>query len=119
MCSYIRGVDDELWDIVEDGTNFEVDEEGMMADRKKLTITQKKIYKKHHKVREIWVDVLPHVEYMKIGDKSTAKVIFESLFSTYGGNHHVKEAKTNQMVHQSELFKMTEDEDIETMYSRF
>jgi len=60
MYSYITLLDDELWDFVEDGTCFEVDEEGMVANRKKLTATQKKIYKRHHKVIGIQVDVLPH-----------------------------------------------------------
>jgi len=58
----------------------------MVTDRKKLTTTQKKIYKKNHRVRGILVEALPHAEYMKIGDKSTAKSIFESLCSTYEGN---------------------------------
>jgi hypothetical protein len=31
----------------------------------------------------------------------------------------VKEAKANFLVHQYELFKMKEDEDIETMFARF
>jgi hypothetical protein len=31
----------------------------------------------------------------------------------------VKEAKTNFLVHQYKLFKMKEDEDIETMFARF
>jgi len=48
----------------------------MVADMKKLKATQKKIYKKHHKVRGILVEALPHVEYMKSEDKSTTKIIF-------------------------------------------
>lgn len=91
----------------------------MLTDRKKSTATQKKIYKKHHRVRGILVEVLPHTEYTKIGDRSTGKSIFESLYSTYEGNQQVKEAMANQLVYQFELFKMKEDQDIETMYSRF
>jgi hypothetical protein len=70
-------------------------------------------------VRGILVEALPHAEYMKIGDRSTAKSIFESLCSTYEGNQQVKEAKANQLVHQYAIFKMNEDEDIENMFSRF
>jgi len=91
----------------------------MVTDKKKLTATQKKIYKKHHKVRGILVEALSHVEYLKIGDRSTEKAIFESLCSTYERNQQIKEAEANQLVHQYELFKMKEDEYIETMYSRF
>lgn len=38
---YIIGVEDELWDIIEDGINFEVNEEGIVADRRNLIVTQK------------------------------------------------------------------------------
>jgi hypothetical protein len=77
------------------------------------------INRKHHKVRGILVDSLPHSEYTKIVNISSNKSIFESLCSTYEGNQQVKEAKANQLVHQYELFRMKEDEDIEIMYSRF
>jgi hypothetical protein len=37
MYNHIIGIYDELWDIVEDGTEVEVDEEGMERDKKSLT----------------------------------------------------------------------------------
>ena len=43
-----------------------------------------------------------------MSDKSTSKAMFTSLCSNYEGN-----------IHQYELFRMKEDESIETMYSRF
>jgi len=70
-------------------------------------------------VRGILVEALPHAEYMKIGDRSTKPSIFEPVCSNYEGNQQVNEANAPQLVHQYELFKMKEDEDIETMYSRF
>src|SRR4030042_1868694 len=54
-----------------------------------------------------------------ICNKSTAKSIYDSLCSTYEGNQQVKEAKANMLVHQYELFKMSEDETIESMFTRF
>ena len=98
-------------DIIEDGVTFPVDAKGMIMDRK--------MYKKHHKVRGILVEALPHSEYTEIVNKFTTKAIFESLCCTYEGNKHVKEAKTNQLMHQYEIFRMKEHEDIKTMYSRF
>ena len=77
------------------------------------------IYMKHRKVHGILVDSRPHSEYTKIVNISSTKLIFESLCSTYEGNQQVKKAKANQLVHQYELFRMKEDEDIETMYSKF
>lgn len=41
------------------------------------------------------------------------------MVSTYEGNQQVKEAKSNLLVQQYKLFKMKEEEDIETMLSRF
>lgn len=91
----------------------------MATDTKSLTPTQKKTFRKHHRVRRILVEALPHSEYIKIIDKSTAIIIFESLVATYEGNQQVKEAKANLLVQQYELSRMKEDEDIETMFSRF
>lgn len=58
----------------------------MVTDRKNLTLAQKKAYMKHHKVRGIYIDVLPNSEYINIIDKSIAKTVFESLCATYEGN---------------------------------
>jgi hypothetical protein len=44
MYGYIIWIDDELWDVIEDGPDFEIGEEGMVTNRKKLTATQKNIY---------------------------------------------------------------------------
>jgi len=63
-----------------------LDEEGTAVDRKKHTPTQKKLYKKHHKIRGILVDALPHTEYLKMSDKSTAKAMFASLCANYEGS---------------------------------
>jgi len=65
------------------------------------------------------VVALPHREYLKMSDKSTAKAMLTSLCSNYEGNKKVGEAKATMLVHQYELFSMKEDESIETMYSRF
>src|SRR4030042_6598637 len=107
LYSHIVGIDDELWDIIEDGIDIEVDDEGKCIDRKKLTEAQKKVYKKHHRVRGIMCGVIPHEEFVKICNKSTAKTIFESLCSSYEGNQQVREAKANMLVQQYELFRMT------------
>jgi len=118
--SYIMGLDEELWDILEDGVgDLDLDEEGAVVDRKKHTPTQKKMYKKHHKIRGSLFLAIPRAEYMKMSDKSTAKTIFASLYANYEGSKKVKEAKSLMLVHQYELFKMKNDESIEEMYSRF
>jgi len=118
--SYIMGLDQELWDILEDGVgDLDLDEEGVVVHIKKHTPAQKKMYKKHHKIRGSLVLVIPRAEYMKMSDKSTAKAMFASLCANYEGSKKVREAKVLMLVHQYELFKMKDDENIEEMYSRF
>jgi len=114
------GLDEELWDILEDGVgDLVLDEEGAAIDRKKHNPEQKKLYKKHHKIRGSLVTAIPKAEYMKMSNKSTAKAMFASLCANYEGSKKVREAKALMLVHQYGLFKMKEDESIEQMYSRF
>jgi len=92
--SYVMGLDEELWDILEDGVgDLVLDEEGAAIDRKKHTPEQKKLYKKHHKIRGSLVTAIPKAEYMKMSDKSTAKAMFASLCANYEGSKKVREAK--------------------------
>ena len=58
--THIIGPDDELWDILEDDIDIQFNGVGMVSDKKSLTPAQKKIYIKHHRVRGILVDALPH-----------------------------------------------------------
>ncbi|KAK2417481.1 hypothetical protein QL285_039778 [Trifolium repens] len=85
-----------------------MDKEGVVSyqNRKYFTPSQKLEYKKHHSVKGMMTNAISHDEYLKIGDKKTAKSIWGSLKSNYEGNEQVREAKTNLLVHQYELFKM-------------
>jgi hypothetical protein len=97
--------------LVEEGVTFQgLDERGKLSveERKKFTDTEKKAYKKHHKVNDILIGCISHDEYLKITDKSTAKSIYDSLCSTYEGNKQVQEAKTTLLNQQYELFRMKE-----------
>lgn len=99
MYTHIIGLDDELWDILEDDIDIHVNGVGMVSDRNFVTPAQKKIYKKHHRARGILVNALPHYAYMEIIHKSSSKTIFNSLCATYEGNQQVQEAKPNLLVH--------------------
>lgn len=65
------------------------------------------------------VDALPYLEYIIVIDKSTVNTIFNSLYATYEGNQQVHEVKVNLLAEHYELFRMKNDEDIETMFFRF
>lgn len=119
MYTHTICLDDNLLDILEDDIDIPVNGVRMVFDRKTLTPAQKKVCRKHHSTRGILVDDLPHSEYIKIIDKSTANSVLNSLCATYEGNQQIQEAKANLLVQHYELFRMKEDEDIETMFSRF
>lgn len=65
MYTYIIGLDDELWDILEDEIDMVVDGIGMVKERKNLTPSQKKVYRKNHRVKGILIEALPHSKYIK------------------------------------------------------
>jgi hypothetical protein len=100
LYSYVMGLDEELWDILEDGVgDLVLDEEGAAIDRRKHTPAQNKLYKKHHMIRGALVTAIPKAEYMKMSDKSTAKAMFASLCANYEGSKKVREAKAFMLVH--------------------
>jgi len=87
--SYIIGLDEELWDILEDGVgDLDLDEEGAAIDRKK-----------HTPAVGSHVLAIPRAEYMKMSDKSIAKAMFASLSANYEGSKKVRKAKALMLVH--------------------
>ena len=59
------------------------------------------------------------VEYCKIPKCEIAKEMWDKLEVTYEGTTKVKEAQISSVVNEYELFKMTGDENVEFMLSRF
>lgn len=86
MYAHIIILEDELWDILEDEINIQVNSVGMVSDWKSLIPSQKNICIKNCRVRGVLVDAQPHYEYIKIINKYTSRSIFKSLFFTYEGN---------------------------------
>ncbi|CAJ2653255.1 unnamed protein product, partial [Trifolium pratense] len=122
LYSNITAIDHELWDLVELGVTFEnLNEHGRLSieHRKLLTPANLKTYTKHHRVKDIVVGAIRHEDYVRIENKSTAKSIFDSMCATYDGNEKVQEAKASLLIRQYELFTMQQDENIETMFTRF
>ena len=60
MYTYIISLDDELWDMLEYGIDLDVNGVRIAKDRKTLTPSQKKVYRKHHRVKGILIEALPH-----------------------------------------------------------
>src|SRR6266487_3303120 len=119
---YINGIDDELWDLIEEGVSIDgigPDDKISIVQKRALSTADKKIFSKHNKVKNIMMSSISHDEYTKIMDRSTTKAMYDSLCATYDGNRQVQNAKARLLVRQYELFSMKPDEDIDTMFSRF
>lgn len=64
MYTHIIGIDIDLWNILEDDIDILVNGVGVVIDKKTVTPAQRKTYRKHHRVRGILVNALPHSEYI-------------------------------------------------------
>src|SRR3954453_21894055 len=117
--SYFLGLDVDLWDLLLDGYKHPVKANGVRLTRQEMDDDQKKHFKNHHKCRTVLLNAISHAEYEKISNKETAHDIFESLKMTHEGNAQVKETKALALIQKYEAFKMEDDENIETMFSRF
>src|SRR3954462_8812015 len=117
--SYFLCQDGDLWDLVLDDYRHPVNARGVKMSRQEMSDDQKKQLKNHHKSRTILLNAISHVEYEKISNRETAHDIYESLKMTHEGNAQVKETKALVLIQKYEAFKMEDDENIETMFSRF
>ncbi|AES98599.1 hypothetical protein MTR_5g070400 [Medicago truncatula] len=92
--------------MIEDGCSVPASTDGVTLNKKTLKVAENKMYKRHRMTRNIMVNTLPFLEFTKIVDKSTVKSIYDSFCNMYKGNQQVKEAKSNMLIQQYELFKM-------------
>lgn len=87
---HIIDEDECLWDIIEEGVSFQdkLDEDGQTITTVKKTFTteQKKEWKRHNKAIYILASCIIHDEFLKFGNRSSAKGIYDSLYATYEGN---------------------------------
>ena len=115
--SFFLGFDADLWDIIVDGYERPVDEEGKKISRSEMTAEQKKLYSQHHKARAILLSAISYEEHQKITDREFAKGIFESLKMSHEGDKKVKESKALSLIQKYESFIMEPNESIEEMFS--
>src|SRR3954463_12329224 len=102
-----------------DGYKHPVKATGVKLTRQEMNDDQKKLFRNHHKCKTVLLNAISHSEYEKISNKETAYDIYESLKMTHEGNAQVKETKALALIQKYEAFKMEDDENIETMFSRF
>ena len=71
------------------------------------------------KAKNLLTCALSRSEYDKIISCDSAKEIWDSLKVLHEGTDQVKETKISMLVHQYEMFKMLEYENIDKMTTRF
>ncbi|XP_073219618.1 uncharacterized protein [Cicer arietinum] len=104
---------------MEDGYITSTNEDGTEVSRKEMNGDPKKNYKMHHKARNFIMNAIIFKKFDKCTNKKIINSIYDALVLTYEGCKQIQEAKANLLVRKYELFYMEEDEDIETMFSRF
>ncbi|MCI15234.1 TNP1, partial [Trifolium medium] len=81
MYSHIMGSDVDLWDIVEEGVQFQkMDADGVIssANRKVLTNEENELYKMHHRAKSMW-DSLCSTYGKKIQDGVLEEILEEEV----------------------------------------
>ncbi|XP_073222520.1 uncharacterized protein [Cicer arietinum] len=115
----VEDQDLELWDLVEDSYIAPKNTDCIEIPRKEMNANKKNMYKMHYKSRTFMINAITFRKFDKCPNKKTSKSIYDSLILTHEGSKQVQEAKANLLVKKYDLFKIEEDEDIETMFSRF
>ena len=78
--SYVMSLNEELWDILEDGVgDLVLDEEGAVVDKKKHTPAQKKIYKIEREAKDLML--VHQYELFKMKDNESIEEMY-SRFQT-------------------------------------
>ncbi|GAV76203.1 UBN2 domain-containing protein, partial [Cephalotus follicularis] len=71
------------------------------------------------KAKHIIICAINSNDFNRVSSCISAKEIWDRLKVTYEGTNQVKEDKISMLVHDYEMFTMNENEDIESMFTRF
>lgn len=83
------------------------------------TKEQQEVIQTYARVISLLYCALSGAEYDKISDMWNFKRMWEKLEVTDQGTTKVNETRISLLVNEYELFKMVEDENVETVFSRF
>ena len=113
MRIFLCSIDFELWEIVENSYTMP------QSSRDQWSNEEKKLYTLNSKAMNALYCALNEVEYNRISLCTSAHDIWEKLQVTHEGTSQVKESKIGALTQKYELFKMSQDEDISKMFTRF
>ena len=135
MRLFIESTSLDMWEIIEKGDNIPTIEQPMphvVADpdqdplvvvreipRSQWTDQYKAKVWMNAKAKYLLTCALTKSEYDKIISCDSTKDIWDRLQTLYEGTNQVKETKISVMVHQYEMFKILDHENIDDMTTRF
>ncbi|GJY45142.1 retrovirus-related pol polyprotein from transposon TNT 1-94 [Tanacetum coccineum] len=114
----------DLWHVITDGDfqptvqNLETKLDEVIPFEKQTDDLKKKLAK-NNEAKIVIYNALPRKEYERIFMCNTAKEIWKTLLITHQGNSQVKYNKIDLLVQQYEQFVISEDESIDSAFTRF
>ena len=122
MQMFIIDQDIELWDIIKKGPKTPLKTvDGVLVPKTESEYTQADLenISKNYRSMNLLYCALDQNEFNRISSCKTAKEIWDKLEITYEGTSQVKETKISIFLRQYELFKMSPNETIKEMFTRF
>ena len=122
MSIYFQSIDYDLWLCILNGPHIPTKKVGEAETLKKeneYSDLDKKKISLDARAMNILYCALDRGEFNRISSYTNAKEIWHALEITHEGTNQVKESKISMFVHNYELFKMTPEESISDMYTRF
>ncbi|GAV59398.1 UBN2 domain-containing protein, partial [Cephalotus follicularis] len=87
--------------------------------RKIYNDIDRKIVQMNAKAKHTIICAINSNDFNRVSCCVSAKEMWGKLEVTYEGTSQVKEAKISMLVHDYEMFTMNENEDINTMFTKF
>ncbi|GAV73050.1 zf-CCHC domain-containing protein/UBN2 domain-containing protein [Cephalotus follicularis] len=123
MTIFIQSLDYNLWDLIVDGPNLPTItlENGNAIPKPRNTyddIDRRRV-QINAKAKHIIIYAINSNDFNGISSCISAKEMWDRLEVTYEGTYQAKEAKISMLVHDYEMFTVNENEDIQSIFSRF
>ena len=122
MSIYFQSIDYDLWLCILNGPHIptkKIKEVETLKNENEYSDLDKKKISLDARAMNILYCALDRGEFNRISSCSNARDIWHTLEITHEGTSQVKESKINMLVHNYELFKMTQEKSITVMYTRF
>ncbi|GJT48344.1 hypothetical protein Tco_0974501 [Tanacetum coccineum] len=122
--TYVKSKDLDLWHVITNGDfkpiqqNPETKLDEIIPFEKQSDDLKKKLAK-NNEAKMVIYNALPRKEYERIFMCNTKKKIWKTLLITHQGNNQVKDNKIDLLVQQYEQFVISEDETIDSAFTRF